>query len=68
MLSVCLYVYPPTVARQRLGKNVTAETNTHANKRTVGRVFYAVGVVSKECRRIVLPTTYCLLTTLTYSD
>jgi hypothetical protein len=26
--SVCLYVYPTMVARQRLGKNVTAETNT----------------------------------------
>jgi hypothetical protein len=23
-------VYPPSVARQRLGKNVTAATNTHA--------------------------------------
>jgi hypothetical protein len=28
--SACLYVYP-IVARQRLGKNVTAETNTQAN-------------------------------------
>jgi hypothetical protein len=29
--SVCLYVYPlNVVARQRLGKNVTAATNTHA--------------------------------------
>jgi hypothetical protein len=28
--SVCLYVYPPMVPRQRLGKNVTAATNTHA--------------------------------------
>jgi hypothetical protein len=28
--SVCLYVNPPTVARQLLGKNVTAATNTHA--------------------------------------
>jgi hypothetical protein len=27
--SACLYVYPPTVDRQRLGKNVTASTNTH---------------------------------------
>jgi hypothetical protein len=26
--SVCLYVYPSIVARQRLGKNVTAATNT----------------------------------------
>jgi hypothetical protein len=28
--SVCLYVYPPIVARQRLGKNVNAATNIHA--------------------------------------
>jgi hypothetical protein len=27
---VCIYVYPPIVARQRLGRNVTAVTNTHA--------------------------------------
>jgi hypothetical protein len=27
---VCLYVYSPIVARQRLGKNVTAATNTYA--------------------------------------
>jgi hypothetical protein len=26
---VCLYVNPSIVARQRLGKNVTAATNTH---------------------------------------
>jgi hypothetical protein len=28
--SVCLYVHPSIVARQRVGKNVTKETNTHA--------------------------------------
>jgi hypothetical protein len=28
--SVCLYTYHPIVARQRLGKNITAATNTHA--------------------------------------
>jgi hypothetical protein len=26
----CLHVYPASFARQRLGKNVTAATNTHA--------------------------------------
>jgi hypothetical protein len=26
---VCLYVYPPIVAGQQLGKNVIAATNTH---------------------------------------
>jgi hypothetical protein len=29
-LSVCLYVYPLIVARQRLGRNVTAAMNTQA--------------------------------------
>jgi hypothetical protein len=28
--SLYLYVYPLIVAKQRLGKNVTAATNTHA--------------------------------------
>jgi hypothetical protein len=28
--SLCLYVYLPIVAKQRLSKNVTAETNTQA--------------------------------------
>jgi hypothetical protein len=28
--SVCLYVYSLFVARQRLGKNVAAATNTHS--------------------------------------
>jgi hypothetical protein len=28
--SMCLYVYPILVGRQRLGKNVTAATNAHA--------------------------------------
>jgi hypothetical protein len=27
---VCLYVYPHIIARQRLDKNVTTATNTHA--------------------------------------
>jgi hypothetical protein len=27
--NLCLYVYAPIVARQRLGENVTAATNTH---------------------------------------
>jgi hypothetical protein len=42
--SVCLYVYPLIVARQRLGKNVTRATNTHA-------------LLSM---RLVLPGTSCL--------
>jgi hypothetical protein len=50
-LSVCLYVYPPTVARQCVGKS---------NNRTVGRiVFYVVCVVSKESRQLVILRTSC---------
>jgi hypothetical protein len=30
--SVCLYVYLPIVTTQRLGKQVTVATNTHATK------------------------------------
>jgi hypothetical protein len=54
--SVCLHVYPPIVARQRLGQNFTATTNTHAENRRIvgGDVFYEVRVVSKESRRLVL--------------
>jgi hypothetical protein len=44
--SVCLYVHPTIVARQRLGNNVTAATNTSSNRRVVGRiVFYVARVV-----------------------
>jgi hypothetical protein len=43
-------------ARQRICKHVTATANTRNNRRTVGRfIFYAVHVVSKESRRLVLP-------------
>jgi hypothetical protein len=44
---MCLYVYPPIVARQRLGRNVTAVTNTHAT--IIGHVvFNAVRVISRK--------------------
>jgi hypothetical protein len=38
--SVCLYVYLPIVARQRLGRHVTAATNTRNSRRIVGRVVF----------------------------
>jgi hypothetical protein len=52
--SVCLYVLPPVVDRQQLGKNVTAAMNTHItiDELLVGVVFYAVRVVSEESRRL----------------
>jgi hypothetical protein len=45
------------VARQRIGKNVTAATNTHAAIEELldSFFFYAVIVVSKESKRLVLP-------------
>jgi hypothetical protein len=46
---MCLYVYPLIVARQRLGRNVTAITNTQA---TIGKLldlsFYDVARVIRR--------------------
>jgi hypothetical protein len=48
-------LYPPIGARQRLSKNVPAATNTCNNIGIVGSCFfYAVRVVLKESRRLVL--------------
>jgi hypothetical protein len=51
-------MYPTIVAGQRLGKKVTAATNTHRIEEFLetGR-FYEVRVVSKESKRLVLPRT-----------
>jgi hypothetical protein len=63
--SVCLHLYHPTVARQPLGKNVTAATNTRATTEEFGRVFfYAVHVTSKDNSRLILPRTSCSQTIL----
>jgi hypothetical protein len=43
--SMCLYVYPPVIARQRRCKNVT----THNYRRISGRgIFYSVRIVSRK--------------------
>jgi hypothetical protein len=53
-------VYPPIVARQRLGKTrYPGNEYTRSNRTIVGSVFYAVRVVSTESRRLVLPRTDC---------
>jgi hypothetical protein len=58
--SVPVKVYSLIVARQRLGKNVTAETNTSATIETLLDVsFPVVSVVSKETTYLVLPRTSC---------
>jgi hypothetical protein len=47
--SVCLYVYPLIVARQRLDKPVRAATNAPKNRRIFGRIVFCEDhVVSKE--------------------
>jgi hypothetical protein len=53
---VGLSVYPPIVARQGLGKHVPAVTKYCGDV-----IFYAVRVVSKESRRLVLTGTSCLI-------
>jgi hypothetical protein len=50
-----LSMYPSIVARQWLGKHVPAA------KKIVEVVFYAVRVVSKENRQLVIPKTSCIL-------
>jgi hypothetical protein len=48
-ISLCVCICILIVARQRLGKNFTASTNTLSNGRIVVRViFYAVRVVEEE--------------------
>jgi hypothetical protein len=57
--SVCLYINPTIVARQRLDKNVTAVTNTHARIEVLFDSSFAVRVVPKQCTRLFLPRTSC---------
>jgi hypothetical protein len=55
-VSVGLSVYPPITGRQQLSKHVPAAMKVG------GVVFYAVHVISKENRRLVLPRTSCFRT------
>jgi hypothetical protein len=58
----------PVVARQRLGKNVTA-AYTSNNRSIVGRVvFYAAPVVCKESKRLVLYSTFYFKIILIFSQ
>jgi hypothetical protein len=54
--SVCLYVYPPLVAKQRLSKIVTAAMNTQA---TIEEFLDASFSIKKN-RRLILPGTSCI--------
>jgi hypothetical protein len=44
---LCLYEYPATFARQRLGRQFTAATNTYTNRFVGGVIFHAIHVISK---------------------
>jgi hypothetical protein len=46
--SVCLYVYPPLLARQRLGKNVTVTMNTYATIEELLDVSFSMRSVSYQ--------------------
>jgi hypothetical protein len=55
---------PPIIAGQRLGRNVTAVTNTHAIiEELLDPAFsvFSMRSLSKESRRLVLPRTSCIL-------
>jgi hypothetical protein len=60
-LCACVCI-PYTVARQRLGIHVPAAKNIRNSRRIVELlIFYAVLVVSKANRRVVLPRPSCIL-------
>jgi hypothetical protein len=61
--SVCLYMYPRIVARQRLGKNFTAETNKNTTIGELLDVSFSVRFVRKQ---LVLPRTSCIKTRLRF--
>jgi hypothetical protein len=46
--SVCIYVYPPIVARQRLGKNGTAPTDTQATLEELLNASFSMQSVSHQ--------------------
>jgi hypothetical protein len=60
-VSLCVYVYLPIAARQRLGKIVTAAKNINEeNIKIVRRVlFSAIRDIWKESRRLTLLRTSC---------
>jgi hypothetical protein len=63
--SVCLYVYPLIVARQRLRKNVTAVTNTHATIEELLDTSFYMRSMSYQ-GKLVLPRISCLIRILTF--
>jgi hypothetical protein len=54
--SVCLYVYPLIVAKQRLGKKVTAANNTHSTTEELfDTSFFIRSVTYQKSRPLLLP-------------
>jgi hypothetical protein len=64
---VCLCI-PPIVAGQRLGRNVTPVTNTHATIEELLDASFSMRPVSYQCRRVVLPRTSCLIKLFTVPE
>jgi hypothetical protein len=60
--SVCLYAYPPIVARQRLDENVNATTNSHATTEELLDAWFSMPSVSDE-GKYAISSSYNLFTT-----
>jgi hypothetical protein len=58
--SVCVSVYPLIVARQRLGRNVTSVTNTHATTEDCWTRRFQCAPCVKESRLLILPRPSCI--------
>jgi hypothetical protein len=58
--SLCLFVYPLIVARQRLGKNVMRQQIHLKTEELSDGLFLCGPFRMKESRRLVLPRTSCL--------
>jgi hypothetical protein len=67
---VCLYVYPPIVARQRIGTNVTTATNTHETIEELFDGSFSVWSVpyQGEVDDLVLPRISCLMMPVASDD
>jgi hypothetical protein len=63
--SVCLYVYPPIVARQLLGKYVTAATNVYATIEELLDASFSMKCVS--CQRKTVDWFFTAVATVTCS-
>jgi hypothetical protein len=52
-VALCVCVYPPIVAMQRLGRNVTAVTNTHATIEGLLDASFSMWPVSYQAEKAI---------------